>query len=266
MIHSMNFTDNILFKYRFIRTDDGVLNRYTERIVKNGELYFASPSSFDDPHDCRVSVVPKNCPDRLERLKVLAKQAFLYVDRKYDVSGLSFEQMCEVSHQMTEYINSILTEDGYFSDHIIDRFSKHFGVLSLTKDYLDTLMWSKYADNHKGVCFGFDKSETPFKHAKEVLYCDEMPLLESDDLSSSDLFVLTKEKKWEFQKEFRVARKGSGPILFNKKAIKLTLFGCKTSHEDIEEVKSWFRAESLSCEFMKIKRVQGRFDLSTELI
>lgn len=38
----------------------------------------------------------------------------------------------------------------------ISRLSRNFGVLSLTRNPLNALMWSHYGDDHRGVVLGFD--------------------------------------------------------------------------------------------------------------
>lgn len=39
----------VLYKYRDRK------NRYHRRIIRNNEIYFASPKDFNDPFDCRIS-------------------------------------------------------------------------------------------------------------------------------------------------------------------------------------------------------------------
>ena len=76
-----------------------------------------------------------------------------------------------------------------------------WGVLCFAKDWKNPLLWSHYADSHKGICLGFDVP-------KEVLCTVEYrqhrshPLdWKSDDVISSVLW--TKFIHWRYEKEQR---------------------------------------------------------------
>jgi hypothetical protein len=48
-----------------------------------------------------------------------------------------------------------------------NNFSRKFGVLSLTRQPLNSLMWSHYGDSHRGVVIGFDVSLCGFGETKD---------------------------------------------------------------------------------------------------
>lgn len=60
-----------------------------------------------------------------------------------------------------------------------NEFNNKFGVLSLTANYDNNAMWEKYADNHKGICFGFN-AKSLFEcvgGGGEVQYIDKLPTI-----------------------------------------------------------------------------------------
>lgn len=87
------------------------------------------------------------------------------------------------------------------------------GVLSLTENPSDLLMWSHYTDFHRGLVLGFDsahgffnrrRSESDeFYHLRRVVYSRKRPhvdLLRTDCL---ELF-LTKSEEWAYEAEWRM--------------------------------------------------------------
>jgi Protein of unknown function (DUF2971) len=87
------------------------------------------------------------------------------------------------------------------------------GMLCFSQNWTNPVLWSHYADNHKGICLGFDLLRT---HAQEIRYERDRLLKEleqADDdpnkLSpmSQELLVCTKSGHWSYEKEIRVPLK-----------------------------------------------------------
>lgn len=70
---------------------------------------------------------------------------------------------------------------------------KSVGVLSVSTDWSNLLMWAHYASSHKGICIEFLNNGDSFQ---PVEYVSSFPT-ESDD------FFLVKSKHWEYEKEYR---------------------------------------------------------------
>jgi Protein of unknown function (DUF2971) len=89
-------------------------------------------------------------------------------------------------------------------------FSFH-GAISFTESKSNLLMWSHYADEHKGIVLGFDKNHPFFKNLKRVKYDSTIPveLIEDIDINDNDsllkLFYL-KSDEWIYEKEHRIVR------------------------------------------------------------
>jgi len=113
-----------------------------------------------------------------------------------------------------------------FNSKIFAMINSQFGVCSLTQKFNDALMWSHYADSHKGVLIEYDLHDyiEKLKENRIFLY----PVTYQDDRVSIDenilqrinihdisiegknvlsaLFLkglLTKKKDWEIEKEWR---------------------------------------------------------------
>src|SRR4029077_1056950 len=46
--------------------------------------------------------------------------------------------------------------------------SKRFGLICFCEDWYNTLLWSHYADKHRGMCLGFDVDDRGLRVVKYV--------------------------------------------------------------------------------------------------
>lgn len=104
-----------------------------------------------------------------------------------------------------------------------------FRIGCLATDFKNRLMWSHYADSHRGFCIEYDfsgtdentLSMTPFP----VVYSEERPLIpwkaaidktpENNAEATRQLMLglLTKDKAWEYENEWRIMIKnGDDPV------------------------------------------------------
>lgn len=101
-------------------------------------------------------------------------------------------------------------------EHEIRRLMERFkdwknsktGLLCFSENWTNPLLWSHYADKHKGICLGFDLRRS---EVRKISYEEERPRIElgtHEDPSSiptdlQDLLLLTKFKGWEYEQEIR---------------------------------------------------------------
>jgi hypothetical protein len=98
------------------------------------------------------------------------------------------------------------------------------GMLCFSRHWENPVLWSHYADGHKGVCLGFDVAEDVLD---EVTYVDDLltaRLGDEDDPSCipqdlQDFLFLTKFRHWAYENEVRrfVAlpdAEQTGPLFF----------------------------------------------------
>jgi hypothetical protein len=99
---------------------------------------------------------------------------------------------------------------------------RHFGVLSLSRDPLNRMMWSQYAEGYRGFLIGFDGghewlvgppgSSDPTDGVRRVRYAWRRPAVEvgeGDDVNRAAFAVgsiLTKHRAWAHEREWRMLR------------------------------------------------------------
>lgn len=251
--------NNIIYKYRSN-------NRYALNILEKGELWFSNPQDFNDPFDCRIEYKELSEIEKKQYINNLLKK-----QNSVDNAG----NMCE------REINEIIYDNTY-------PYSP-FRVLSLTKDELNILMWSHYANNHKGFCIGIkaynhknynkndffmkiEPSQTEDKSLLEngtflplvpVVYDYSMPKeidLNNEALDDIVKFFIHKSHLWSYEKEYRgfLFDRKYNAIKISKDDITEIIFGLKTDCRDIMEiiniVKNYkIRPKLYQCEYIKGK-------------
>jgi hypothetical protein len=105
--------------------------------------------------------------------------------------------------QVQEHFNSLYFDGG----------DKHYGVLSLSERWDSILMWSHYADFHKGYCVGFweEKLRNTFiATGGRVIYPPEnnFPRLSpiGDFIENMIQESHVKSSDWKYEQEYRLAK------------------------------------------------------------
>ncbi|WBL24260.1 DUF2971 domain-containing protein [Zunongwangia sp. HGR-M22] len=127
--------------------------------------------------------------------------------------------------------------------------NRDIGILSLTKKWNNTLMWSHYSNSHKGFCVGFDPTNKYFddyinddgtksRTKKDVIYSKErakipMTLAKRDELGIEPF--ITKSLDWYYEDEIRViASLNLHDDIIRKEPMDIYLF--KVPHSLIREI------------------------------
>jgi hypothetical protein len=89
------------------------------------------------------------------------------------------------------------------------------GVLSLSKTWRSVLMWSHYANHHRGICIEFDTTDVSHPNLGEVDYSSSRRIKTTDLFSWKingseecamrvfNTYFLTKAGPWKYEKEWR---------------------------------------------------------------
>ncbi len=80
---------------------------------------------------------------------------------------------------------------------------KAFGFVSFSHNWHNALLWSHYADCHKGMCLGFDLKDGL---AQPVRYAKTRPFLPPQTTqNTATTLLLTKAHAWAYEEEWRVS-------------------------------------------------------------
>lgn len=86
--------------------------------------------------------------------------------------------------------------------------SKEFGIVCFSKRWINPLLWSHYADKHKGFALGFDIPKNVLfkvKYRKERPLCTWIRYPEDDKqtLPYTEELIRVKFLSWKYEEEFR---------------------------------------------------------------
>lgn len=204
----METTDNKhIYKYFSI-------NENTIRTLINNELYFSSPHDYNDPFECLFNIdIPKG-----------SKAASM---AKYEFKDNIDSNQNDILEEIEKSLN-----DGILSK---------IGIACFSESNDDILMWSHYANYHKGICLEFDwKPFVDFFQGKKVKYNPELPtVIYSDNDPTEEIIkaMFSKLDHWDYEDEVRSVinfndQKQKRLQRFNPKALTRVIFGQKTTWEN----------------------------------
>jgi hypothetical protein len=126
-----------------------------------------------------------------------------------------------------------------FREHLREIF-QNMGVCSFSASPDELLLWSHYADHHKGFCVEYSCAEgTSLRSlAREVQYKDEVPRISAADFAGHrknevfDSLWLTKARCWSYEKEWRVMMPEGDKEYQTPSQITSIIFGARMPAKD----------------------------------
>lgn len=181
-----------LYRYRQFNCDDAELLRRTEEIFLNNKIFFPSPTSLNDPFDCRVHFDFSDTTKeefRLTFVKAWKKDGSLTEPQIADLfEYLHASDTGELERTLTNSLQGLIDKGG---------------VLSMSSVNDDILMWSHYTDGHRGYCFELDTQGAEPEKVKYRKRYQKFNLFNNDPISG----LLTKPLQWKYEKEWRLFAK-----------------------------------------------------------
>ncbi len=219
-----------IFKYR-------ELNTCSLRNLQEDTVWLSDPSNFNDPYDCAHTM------DQDALSRVLAKE---YLPQFFKEKGLQDQLGKEVLEKILQSDDSIISfmdamlskepeenREGIKSallaaqrkmneDMVKDsskKMSSAFKLCSFSERIDSMLMWSHYANYHKGFCIEYDIKSIPYgdfraRFLYPVIYSDNMVDATEHILNGIDhegfnnLYLnkaaLVKATDWQYEREWRL--------------------------------------------------------------
>jgi hypothetical protein len=105
---------------------------------------------------------------------------------------------------------------------LLDEEMETRGILSLSATWSSPLMWSHYADEHRGICIEYDTTEVPHPNPAAVNYRSPRSIKTSDLVSRKmrqyrgaerqvyNTYFFAKSSQWRYEREWRGIITGCG--------------------------------------------------------
>ena len=203
-----------LYRYRaFDNSAESGTERWKNEIFK-GFVYPSSPISFNDPYDCDCADVV-NVVDRNIYISILKKHFPLKSEEKEKI--LHTEDVRPVlqkivkkyggrlSHNWENIIQEALSLSGGN-----DKIKNLVRILCFSEKKDSILMWSHYANSHKGYCieYEFNVAERIYPLIHSVKYAKERYAISAQDLSDNTKGLIEaichKAEDWSYECEWRM--------------------------------------------------------------
>ncbi|MGX5652526.1 DUF2971 domain-containing protein [Hydrogenophaga borbori] len=165
-----------------------------------------------------------------------------------------------------------------FERGISEKVPAMLGVLCLSKNHNQPLMWSHYAESHRGLMIEFDSSHASFNRRRsdkdefgflrDVRYVERRPALNIDAISQDrgfEVFALTKSNHWAYEEEQRFIwpleqceKTPNGQvclIAIPPAAVVSVTLGCKASDDTESELLRSISGQA-ECSHIKVRRAK----------
>jgi Protein of unknown function (DUF2971) len=229
--------------------------------LQNRKIWFSKTASFNDPFDGSTGY-------NIKRVTATNWQALAEHWREGPSWGRpDFDKIYLTNGKPNAAFKAILMESFIQArQSVMDRL-KEIGVACFSESVDDFLMWSHYADGHRGFCLEFDTRYPPFQWAQQVQYSDFYPLVdiaallfEGDKYDPGPLLI-TKSRHWSYEKEWRTLHE-EGNIEFEIDVAALTgiYFGC--SIPDVHKQTILLLLSGSSTKVHAMKRSETQFRLT----
>jgi len=258
-----------LYKY-------AAIGEYTESNIMMNRLYFSTPASFNDPFECQIStrLSEEFGLSKMEKLKNLTR-AYLQQEMTGNFDAM-FSYIRESNPELIndlEYIiykafeYTLLRESYSESESLLKReLFRDTGILCLTSERDNILMWSHYANNHEGMCLELDAEK--LRSLGKIQDVNYVPAFQEVD-SIEDSMVM-KLDCWSYEKEKRIIKhkwvtdaEPTNPGLHKMLPGTITgiIFGCKTPYDTVHKYTGIARKYHPNIRIYAAERVKSNFKL-----
>jgi len=246
-----------LYKYRSLRTNKD--RNHTLRILTHNEIYFAKCKEFNDPFDCNLHIsVDGDFNTHKARL------------RQHN-ADFSEEKLILQTRKDLQPENIRKRELKVNND--IRRINENVGIFSMSAKRHNLLMWSHYADYHRGICVEFKTTGgklfgCDLQHIDYDVNYPKLSVYDEPDFEFVEKCVRTKSADWEYEEEWRILYKRTGCQFFLSEDEELSgvILGARISRKNKELVLKCLSENNCKAKLYQARECKDKFGLDITLI
>lgn len=235
-------------------------NDYSNQNLENRQIYFPKPSELNDPYDCNVPInFTDSTIEELEEIYQMLSEGLAekeVISKQYLSNGKPNKELQKDIHSLAKKVE--LKKQEYFNKIGVACFSE-----SPSSKPDNILLWSHYADGHKGFCLEFDTCYFPFTGLviplQKVNYEPEFPSTNSASaVKGGEVWLIpltTKSDEWFYEHEWRlIFGKGSLICFYEPEALTAIYFGCLMPSEEKQKIAEKLDGSPTKCYEMRISK------------
>lgn len=214
------------FFYRYISfepEDDNSIKKLRDTLI-NSSLWLSSRAAFNDPFDTKAKFIIDGKPQIIRnRLNELIKK------HHPNLGGIKRKnKVDEIMANPTEFQAKLENSSAYSLNGI--------GACCFSTDPRNLLMWSHYANHHRGIVLQFEvvRDTSTLLKALPVDYSKDYPIINWVKELHKEIrkAFLKKFKTWEYENEWRIVHVfGANTYIdFKPEALTGLVFGCKADN------------------------------------
>lgn len=235
--------------------------------IKNFQLSFKSPSIFNDPYDCYDGLIKFGKVNSINR-KSLINHTFSNLNRSARRNKLKKLKKIIKDKEICDKYKELLPIE----------LQKN-GITCFSEIPNNLLMWSHYAESHKGICVGFKLQDIFLTFQKDTNYkVAVLKVKYTEDLKPVDYFnnqnlsilncLRTKSINWEYEKEVRLilsqiqfdeTKRKYFPI--DKNSIAIIYFGSRINSDILKSISQECKKNLSDIKFYKMELQNDSFKL-----
>lgn len=261
-------TPNILYKYV-------PFNKYSLRLLKDSEIWLASPGSFNDPFDSKLHYNYKvNNPT----LRKKWAEGVVRDNNPGLTKSVIKSTAKDLLDDMDKDPNARLK---WFEDYQEELTDSKFGIFSVSTKPDNLLLWAHYASDHQGFCVGIDtyqigRVQLDFMKRKHLLelkrveYSSKYPdinfyesMMSTDWANDIVRLLITKSIDWKYEEEYRLLSwdKSNVGVKLPKYAIREIVLGYRMKPHNKAVIHNLAIRELKHAELFAAGKSVGRFSL-----
>ena len=253
-----------LYRYRSLDKNDR-FQQFVDTLAED-RVWFAKPPDFNDPFECQfVMSFDASSHQKMQRYARYLREHEIRKGTAASRAGKKFfrDKGLKGTREWEEERLRLFTE----------KLLHGTGMLCLSAINYDILMWSHYADAHRGICLEFTmQGQEPghmdfFARTFPVHYQDEVPSFNfykpENELEIVRATVLTKASHWKYEEEYRIVdmRQGPGMHALPKGIISGVILGLRMPEEQRQRVREVVKGCGTEILVYEARRREGAYGL-----
>ena len=237
-------------------------NEYSLSVLSNKEVWFSKPARLNDHFDIDIDFTYLKSPsDFRYMIKVLKSQNGISKEKLEELKELEKEIPDQNAlNEMSRAMNKRFRDD-----------RKNWGVFCMCESPKNILMWSHYADCHRGFCIQFVRNSENdlgnIEKTRPVSYSYEYPspdpYTENGMERIYDELFFTKAKGWEYEKEWRMLNEEGDielPLAPGLGDISTIIFGLNMPETQRKTIKNIYSDEQ-EIKYLQAIKVKNKYKL-----